>query len=140
LEDNSGESKSIGCSSFNFANEKSPPLVEISVGPVTGDFEDVQLEVILDREELSEMEATVVNVYNPYDEGGGPIHTVPIAQGATSGSVSGSGEHVTKRTTVGTAPTTGEYRVVVENDSGTELAFERFSFQCERSTSTEEGT
>ena len=132
LGEDSGDSESIGCSSFEFSNERSPPLVAASVAPVEGSFEYAQLEIVLNRAELQETNAAVVNVYNPYDEDRSPEYTIPVVEsGGTSKNVSRSGEEVTKRTTVGRVPVTGVLRVVVEDEDGGEIATERFSFECE---------
>lgn len=140
LIDSSDDGKSIGCTSFGFSNTRTAPLSEVSVGPVRGDFEHIELKVSLDTAELESSEASAVNVYNPYDEVQNPRYTIPLAQEGEpiSGDVrDDSGEYIKKTTGIGTAPISGEFRVVVEDSAGSELAAERFSFECERSSSSE---
>ncbi len=95
------------------------------------------LEVSLDRSELESSEAAAVNVYNPYDEVQNPRHTIPLAQegeAVTNDVREPSGDSIVKTTRIGAIPTTGEFRVVVKDSAGNEIAAERFSFSCDRST------
>lgn len=136
----SDDEKSIGCTSFGFSNTRTDPLSDVSVVPERGDFEHVLLEVSLDKSSLDESDAAAINVYNPYDEVENPRFTIPLAQDGeaiSDGVREESGEDIIKRTRIGTAPMTGEFRVAVEDSAGSELAAERFSFDCERSSSSE---
>lgn len=148
---------SASCSSFGFSNTRTAPLSEASVGLVPPDRRSeegvghVELRVSLDRTELESGEAAVINVYNPYDEVQNPRYTIPLAQGedraAIGGTVEGDSDgtvvgdgRVTKTARIGDAPVSGEFRVVVEDSAGDELAAERFSFDCKRPASSELGS
>jgi len=139
--------ESVGCSSFDFSNTRTAPLSEVSVAPVAPrrsereDTKPIELRVWLDRAELESSEAAAVNVYNPYDEVQNPRYTVPLAQNseATDSDVRGDipgvvrdETRVLKTKRIGVAPISGEFRVVVEDSTGSELADERFSFDCAR--------
>lgn len=140
---------SVGCSSFGFSNTRTAPLSEVSVTTVAPRPEregQIELRVWFDRAELESSDAAAVNVYNPYDESKHPRHSIPLARdrraidGNSPNSIEGTvtdETRVLKTERVGVAPVSGEFRVVVEDSTGSELAAERFSFDCERSPSSE---
>jgi hypothetical protein len=134
----SDDGQSAGCSSFGFTNTRIAPLSEVSVTPDREEFGHALLEVSLDRAELESSDAAVVNVYNPYDEVRNPRYTIPLAQQgeAITNDVRepGSGDTIVKTARIGAMPVSGEFRVVVEDSAGNEIAAERFSFGCDRST------
>mgnify|MGYP006896938674 CR=1 FL=1 len=154
LGSSSGGGESVGCSSFEFSNTQTAPLSGASVAPVPPtrrsereDIGPIELRVWLNRAKLESSEAAAVNVYNPYDEVQNPRYTIPLAQNSEAiggdspddivGIVTSDETRVLKTKRIGVVPTSGEFRVAVEDSTGRELAAERFSFDCEFSPSSE---